>query len=137
VLRVHLGRLGAGDYLAILAYVPMDAQTEAALQTWRIRVRDARRVATCLGFGPRFQHSTGQAYKGGPNTGVFVQVTCDDPVQLQVPEHKYTFGVVKEAQARGDLEVLAERKRRLVRVHLKGDLAAGLKHLAEAVDKAV
>jgi transaldolase/glucose-6-phosphate isomerase len=137
VMRLHLGRLGAGDYLAILAYVPMNDRTEAALQGWRLRVRDARRVATCLGFGPRFQHSTGQAYKGGPNTGVFVQVTCDDPVQLPVPGHKYTFGVVKEAQARGDLQVLAERKRRLVRVHLKGDLAAGLKRLAEAVDKAV
>ena len=137
VMRLHLGRLGAGDYLAILAYVPMNDRTEAALQGWRLRIRDAKRVATCLGFGPRFQHSTGQAYKGGPNTGVFVQVTCDDPVQLPIPGHRYTFGVVKEAQARGDLEVLAERKRRLVRVHLQGDLAAGLRRLAEAVDKAV
>ena len=137
VMRAHLGRLGVGDYLAILAYVPMNERTEAALQPMRLRVRDARRVATCLGFGPRFQHSTGQAYKGGPNTGVFIQVTCDDPVQLPVPEHKYTFGIVKEAQARGDLQVLADRKRRLVRVHIKGELMSGLKRLGEAIDKAV
>ena len=88
-------------------------------------MRDAKRVATCLGFGPRFLHSTGQAYKGGPNSGVFLQVTCDDAKDLPVPGQKYTFGVVKAAQARGDFQVLAERERRALRVHLGPDVAAG------------
>src|SRR5262249_50625313 len=96
-------------------------------------IRDRKRVATCLGFGPRFLHSTGQAYKGGPNSGVFLQITCDDAVQLPVPEQKYTFGIVKAAQARGDFQVLAERKRRALRVHLPANLQAGLKRLEEMI----
>jgi transaldolase/glucose-6-phosphate isomerase len=115
----------------------MTRENEAVLQAGRMRVRDARKVATCLGFGPRFLHSTGQAYKGGPNSGVFLQVTCDDPVQLPVPGQKYTFGVVKAAQARGDFEVLAARKRRALRVHLRGPLDAALRKLREAIDRAV
>ena len=94
------------------------SNTSDALQDIRVLIRDRKRVATCLGFGPRFLHSTGQAYKGGPNTGVFLQITCDDAVDLQVPDQKYTFGVVKAAEARGDFEVLAERDRRVLRVHL-------------------
>ena len=85
--------------------------TKQALQEIRHAVRDNKHVATCLGFGPRFLHSTGQAYKGGPNTGVFLQITCDDAAQLPVPGQKYTFGIVKAAQARGDFQVLAERGR--------------------------
>ena len=111
-------RLGAGDYFAILAYVEMNAAHDATLQALRHAVRDRTRVATCLGFGPRFLHSTGQAYKGGPNSGVFLQITCDDARDLPVPGQKYTFGVVKAAQARGDSQVLAERGRRALRVHL-------------------
>ncbi|HZJ54532.1 MAG TPA: bifunctional transaldolase/phosoglucose isomerase [Myxococcaceae bacterium] len=137
VLRQHLARLGPGDYLGLLAYVTMTAENEAVLQAARIRVRDARKVATCLGFGPRFLHSTGQAYKGGPNQGVFLQVTCDDAVQLPVPGQKYSFGLVKAAQARGDFEVLAARKRRALRVHLRGPLDAALRKLREAIDQAV
>jgi transaldolase/glucose-6-phosphate isomerase len=137
VLKQHLGRLGAGDYLGLLAYVPMTRENEEVLQSARIAVRDGKKVATCLGFGPRFLHSTGQAYKGGPNSGVFLQVTCDDPVQLPVPGQKYTFGVVKAAQARGDFEVLAARKRRALRVHLRGPLDAALRKLREAIDQAV
>ena len=110
---------------------------EAALQETRHRVRDAKRVATCLGFGPRFLHSTGQAYKGGPNSGVFLQVTCDDAHDLQVPGSRFTFGVVKAAQARGDFQVLAERGRRALRVHLGPDVAAGLKALGAAVQHAL
>jgi transaldolase/glucose-6-phosphate isomerase len=94
-------------------------------------------VATCLGFGPRFLHSTGQAYKGGPNTGVFLQITCDDANDLPVPDQAYTFGIVKAAQARGDLEVLAERGRRVLRVHLGGHVSAGLTALKEAVRQAL
>ena len=100
-------------------------------------MRDAKRVATCLGFGPRFLHSTGQGYKGGPNTGVFLQITCDDAQDVPVPGQKYTFGVVKAAQARGDFQVLSERKRRALRVHLGPDVAAGLKTLDEAIKKAL
>jgi transaldolase/glucose-6-phosphate isomerase len=136
VLRAHLGRIRPGDYAALLAYVEMTAAHEAALQGIRTRLRDRYRVATCLGFGPRFLHSTGQAYKGGPNTGVFLQITCDDARDLTVPGQRYTFGVVKAAQARGDLAVLAERGRRALRVHLGADVAAGLEALGAAVGQA-
>jgi len=132
-LRAHLSRLGAGDYFALLAYIEMNADHEALLQTLRMAVRDRKHVATCLGFGPRFLHSTGQAYKGGPNSGVFLQITCDDAHDLPVPGQKYTFGVVKAAQARGDFQVLADRKRRALRVHLGSDIKAGLTKLTELV----
>ena len=129
----HLARAGAGDYVALLAYVEMTTEHEAALRGIRARIRDTRRVATCVGFGPRFQHSTGQAYKGGPNTGVFLQITCDDPVNLAVPGHRYSFGVVKEAQARSDLDVLASRGRRVLRLHVGSDVGAGLERLGAAI----
>jgi transaldolase / glucose-6-phosphate isomerase len=132
-LRAHLARLGAGDYFAVLAYVEMNAEHETLLRELRMAVRDRKRVATCLGFGPRFLHSTGQAYKGGPNSGVFLQVTCDDAQDLPVPGQKYTFGVVKAAQARGDFQVLLERKRRALRLHLGSDVKAGLNKLTEVV----
>jgi len=136
-LRSHLNRLGKGDYFALLAYLEMSEAHEKPLQAVRQRVRDRRRVATCLGFGPRFLHSTGQAYKGGPNTGVFLQVTCDDAEDLPVPGQKYTFGVVKAAQARGDFQVLVERHRRALRVHLTGGVPAGLTKLQSAIQEAV
>ena len=132
-LRAHLARLGAGDYFALLGYVEMNAEHESLLQDLRMTVRDRKRVATCLGFGPRFLHSTGQAYKGGPNSGVFLQITSDDAQDLPVPGQKYTFGVVKAAQARGDFQVLADRKRRALRVHLGSDVKAGLTKLTELV----
>jgi transaldolase/glucose-6-phosphate isomerase len=103
----------------------------------RSAVRDAKRVATCVEFGPRFLHSTGQAYKGGPNTGVFLQITCDDAVDVAIPGQTYTFGVVKAAQARGDFEVLVERNRRALRVHLGPDVAAGLETLRRAITRAL
>jgi glucose-6-phosphate isomerase len=136
-LKVHLARIKAGDYFAVLGYIQMNPEHEQCLQAVRHAVRDKKRVATCLGFGPRFLHSTGQAYKGGPNSGVFLQVTCDDPVALPVPGQKYTFGVVKAAQARGDFQVLAERGRRTLRVHLESNLKAGLATLQAAVQKAL
>jgi transaldolase / glucose-6-phosphate isomerase len=132
-LREHLNRLAAGDYFALLAFIPMNSEHEARLQDVRHAVRDKKRVATCLGFGPRFLHSTGQAYKGGPNSGVFLQVTCDNAADLPVPGQKYTFGVVKAAQARGDFQVLADRGRRALRVHLGKDVKAGLEMLASAI----
>ena len=137
ILKTHLDRAGAGDYFALLAYITMNAENEADLQTIRHAVRDKKKLATVLGFGPRFLHSTGQAYKGGPNTGVFLQITCDNGVDLSVPDQKYTFGVVKAAQARGDFAVLAERGRRALRVHLGKDVKAGLVTLQAAVNQAI
>jgi transaldolase/glucose-6-phosphate isomerase len=136
-LKAHLSRLAAGDYFAVLAYIEMNDAHEKSLQGFRHAVRDAKRVATCLGFGPRFLHSTGQAYKGGPNSGVFLQITCDDAADLPVPGQKYTFGIVKAAQARGDFQVLAERGRRALRVHLTDDVEAGLERLGAAILQAL
>jgi hypothetical protein len=136
-VAAHVDTLRSGDYFAQLAYVERNDQHRDVLQSIRVLVRDRKRVATCLGFGPRFLHSTGQVYKGGPNTGVFLQITCDDPADLPVPEQKYTFGVVKAAQARGDFAVLAGRGRRILRVHLGAHVAAGLSKLRAAVDEAL
>jgi transaldolase/glucose-6-phosphate isomerase len=136
-LKAHLGRIDAADYFAVLGYIQMNAGHQDALQKIRHAVRDKKRVATCLGFGPRFLHSTGQAYKGGPNSGVFLQITCDDAVDVPVPDQKYTFGIVKAAQARGDFQVLADRGRRALRVHLGKDVNAGLVTLFNAVQKAI
>ena len=136
-LKAHLDRLQPGDYFAMLAYIEMNEAHERALQTPRHMVRDTKHVATCLGFGPRFLHSTGQAYKGGPNTGVFLQVTCTDAADLPVPGETYTFGIVKAAQARGDFEVLAERGRRALRVHLGADVNRGLAILEIAIRAAL
>ena len=139
-LKSHFGRVHAGaksgDYVALLAYIERNEAHTQALTAMRTCIRDKTRAATCLGFGPRFQHSTGQAYKGGPNSGVFLQVTCDDLADIDVPGHSYSFGVVKAAQASGDLEVLVERGRRALRVHLK-DVDAGLAGLAHAMDAAL
>lgn len=135
-LKAHLNRLKPGDYFALLGYIEMNQAHENALQSMRTNVRDKKRVATCLGFGPRFLHSTGQAYKGGPNTGVFLQITCNDQADIPVPGQKYTFGVVKAAQARGDFQVLADRKRRALRVHLH-DVESGMKALQAALTKAL
>ena len=132
-LRAHLGRLGEHGYFAVLAYLARNEDHEGELQRIRQRVRDTRKVATCLAYGPRYLHSTGQAYKGGPNSGVFLQVTCDDAEDLPVPGQKYTFGVVKAAQARGDFKVLAARRRRALRAHLGADSMAGLRQLRELV----
>jgi transaldolase/glucose-6-phosphate isomerase len=133
VMGRHIARLGAGDYFAVLAYVEMNEEHQRLLQDVRHLVGEATGVATCLGFGPRFLHSTGQAYKGGPDSGVFLQVTSADRVDLPVPGQRYSFGVVKAAQARGDFAVLAERGRRALRVHLGPDVAAGLRELRDLV----
>jgi hypothetical protein len=115
----------------------MTEEHENAIQYFRHLVRGAKKVATCLGFGPRFQHSTGQDYKGGPNTGVFIQVTADHSRDLPVPGQKYTFGIVIAAQAAGDLTVLEQRDRRIIRVHLGSDVKGGLKKLSDAVENSL
>jgi transaldolase / glucose-6-phosphate isomerase len=136
-LKAHLSRIHADDYVALLAYIERDADHIDMLQDMRLRVGERRHVATCAEFGPRFLHSTGQAYKGGPDSGVFLQITADDAKDLPVPGQKASFGVIKAAQARGDFDVLTERGRRALRVHLKGDLASGLKMLDAAITEAL
>jgi transaldolase/glucose-6-phosphate isomerase len=137
VLKAHLARVHAGDYVALLAYIERNPPHAEALQRLRRMIRDRTRAATCLGFGPRFLHSTGQAYKGGPNSGVILQITAEGAEDLPVPGQRYSFGVVKAAQARGDFDVLAERGRRLLRVHLPANVEDGLKILAAAIEQAL
>ncbi len=136
-LRAHLSRSGDGDYVALLGYIARDKATVEALQAMRLEVREKRHVATCAEFGPRFLHSTGQAYKGGPDSGVFLQITADDAQDLPVPGQRASFGIIKAAQARGDFDVLTERGRRALRVHLKGGLKKGLATLNAALNDAL
>jgi len=136
-LKAHLNRSYAGDYVALLAYVERNSTHIEELQHMRLAVRDSRHLATCAEFGPRFLHSTGQAYKGGPDNGVFLQITSDDADDLPIPGQKASFGVIKAAQARGDFDVLTERGRRALRVHLKGDLEEGLKMLDVSIRNAL
>jgi transaldolase/glucose-6-phosphate isomerase len=136
-LKAHLERSEAGDYVALLGYIPRDESTIEALQAMRVEVLEKRHVATAAEFGPRFLHSTGQAYKGGPDSGVFLQITTDDAKDLSVPGQKASFGVIKAAQARGDFDVLTERGRRALRVHLKGGLKKGLAALNAALSQAL
>jgi glucose-6-phosphate isomerase len=133
LLEAHLLNIHDNDYFALLAFIEMNQLHEELLQAIRKQVFESHAVATCLGFGPRFLHSTGQAYKGGGNNGVFLQITSDDAFDLPVPEQQYTFGIVKAAQARGDLQVLLDRGRRALRVHLGTDVAGGLKRLQKAI----
>ncbi|MBV9393035.1 MAG: bifunctional transaldolase/phosoglucose isomerase [Methylobacteriaceae bacterium] len=137
-VKAHLDRAGAGDYVALLAYIQRDAAHIATLRELRTAIRDARHVATCVGFGPRFLHSTGQAYKGGPNTGVFLQITTAHPDALAIPGYRADFGIVEAAQARGDMGVLVERNRRVMRIHFAdGNVDGGLKQLSGAIARAL
>ncbi|MGL5168311.1 MAG: bifunctional transaldolase/phosoglucose isomerase [Afipia sp.] len=136
-VKAHLARIKPSDYTATLAYLDRDEANIAAVQNIRMAIRDSKHVATCVGFGPRFLHSTGQAYKGGPNTGVIIQITADHTTDLDVPGQKISFGVIEAAQARGDFDVLAERGRRALRLHVKGDVATGLAAIAAAVQGAL
>lgn len=137
VLAAHLARLVPGDYFALLAFLEMSDANRLPLDRLRHRVRDRARVAASLGFGPRFLHSTGQAHKGGPDSGLFLQVTADPRRDLPVPGQRLTFGQVLAAQARGDFEVLRARGRRALRVHLAADPVAGLERLDAAVARAL
>ena len=136
-IKAHLSRSGHGDYVALLAYIERDKALIDTLQKMRLAVRDHRHLATCAEFGPRFLHSTGQAYKGGPDSGVFLQITADDADDLPVPGQKASFGIIKAAQARGDFDVLTERGRRALRVHLKGELGPALAALDAAISAAL
>ena len=131
-----LGSIGPGDYFAILAYLPPTADVRTALDDLRTMVRERLGVATTLGFGPRFLHSTGQLHKGGPPSGVFLQVTADPAEDLAIPGWTETFGTLVTAQALGDLESLQRRERRALRVHLR-DVTGGLADLAGLVNRAL
>ena len=130
-LKAFLSRITENDYFALLGYIEMDSANEKLLQEIRHKVLEKYKVATCLGFGPRFLHSTGQGYKGGANNGVFLQITSDDAEDMLVPDQKYTFGVVKSAQSRGDFQVLLDRKKRALRIHLSANVKADLKKLCD------
>jgi transaldolase/glucose-6-phosphate isomerase len=136
-LRAHMDRLSPGDYFAILAYLPMNKFDDELLQGLRTKVLRKKKVATCVEFGPRFLHSTGQAYKGGPNSGVFLQITSVDASDLPVPGHAYTFGVVKAAEARGDFTVLSKRRRRAMRVHFRRNPKESLEAFREEMERAI
>lgn len=132
-LEAHLLHIEENDYFAVLGYIEMNEENEMILQALREKVLESNPAATCLGFGPRFLHSTGQAYKGGPNSGVFLQITADDEADLAVPGQKYSFGVVKAAQARGDFQVLIDRGRRALRVHIGADVKGDLQKLIKLI----
>ena len=133
LIESHLARLDASDYLGLLAYLHRNESNAGRLNAIRHRVRQARGVATCVGFGPRFLHSTGQAYKGGANTGVFLQLTASPEKDAHIPGRACTFGVITAAQSHGDFEVMAKRGRRILRIHLGMDAAAGLARLEQII----
>src|SRR5213080_4679309 len=114
-----LGQVRPGDYLALLAYIAPDEEHDRALNSIRLAIRDKHRVATTIGYGPRYLHSTGQLHKGGPNTGVFVQIVGDDVKDLEIPGERFSFGVLKQAQALGDFQALRNHGRRVLRVQLR------------------
>jgi transaldolase/glucose-6-phosphate isomerase len=132
-IHAHLATLTPGDYFAFCAYFLRTEKRDGALARMRVAVRDRERNATTVGYGPRFLHSTGQLHKGGPNNGVFLQLTADSPQDLPVPGETYSFATLRNAQALGDLQVLRRRGRRALRVHLGADVDAGLSALAETL----
>lgn len=136
-LRAHLQRLKVNDYFNISAFIDMSNENINLIQKFRILIRNNKKVATCLGFGPRFLHSTGQLYNGGPNSGVFLQITTDHKNDIPIPNHKYTFGTVITAQAQAYFTVLGKRSRRVLRVHIDKNLKDGLTQLNELIAKAL
>nr|MBA3242641.1 bifunctional transaldolase/phosoglucose isomerase [Acidobacteriota bacterium] len=136
-LKAHLARAGAGDYIAMLNYIEETPEHEQLIQHIRTHLRDATRCATTTGYGPRFLHSTGQLHKGGPDTGVFLQITAEDTRDLEIPGEPYTFSTLKQAQALGDFRSLATRGRRAIRVELGKDVLAGLNRLHELIGEAL
>ncbi|HZI18441.1 MAG TPA: bifunctional transaldolase/phosoglucose isomerase [Pyrinomonadaceae bacterium] len=136
-LKAHLSQAGPGDYIALLDYVEETKKHEELIQKIRTHLRDATRCATTTGYGPRFLHSTGQLHKGGPPSGVFLQLTAQDSRDVEIPGEPYTFGTLKQAQALGDFRSLSTRGRRALRVDLGGDVAAGLRRLHDVVREAI
>jgi hypothetical protein len=125
---------GPGRYLAIMAYIRQTPEVNAALDSLRLKVMERYGVATTFGYGPRFLHSTGQLHKGGPGSGMFLQLTADHQVDSPIPGEPYTFGVLADAQAVGDLEALQAAGRSVARVHLGSRGEAGILGLAAELD---
>jgi transaldolase/glucose-6-phosphate isomerase len=137
LVAAHVTRLQSGDYFAMNVYVERTDAVHAIFDRIRTKIRGTKHVATTLGYGPRFLHSTGQLHKGGPNSGVFIQVTCDDAEDLAIPDEPYSFSVLKAAQALGDLQSLTSRQRRVIRVHVGSDVLKGLTRLEQAIEAAL
>ncbi len=137
VLREFLARAAADDYVALQAYIAPGQAVWDELQAIRLRLRDGLRLATTVGYGPRYLHSTGQLHKGGANKGLFLQLLGHDPDDVQIPGQPYSFSVLKRAQARGDLSALRAHGCRALRVCLGDDVPAGLARLAELVAAAL
>jgi hypothetical protein len=135
IVKQHLSVVTADDYIALLAYIQETPAHEDLLQEIRTLFRDRFHVATTTGYGPRFLHSTGQLHKGGPGSGVFIQLTCDALNDLEIPGEPYTFGILRQAQALGDFSSLAAHDRRALRVHLGGAVADGLTELLRIVNE--
>jgi glucose-6-phosphate isomerase len=133
VLAQHIAKAGRADYVALLVYVEELPEIDAALQTLRTTLRDVTGCAVTSGYGPRYLHSTGQLHKGGPDTGVFLQITASDKTDFEVPQAPYSFSVLKQAQAQGDLEALLAHGRRAIRVDLGNDIPGGIQRLTELV----
>jgi hypothetical protein len=136
LLAAQINSTRQGDYFAILAYLPSTTEVNDALEDIRRRLRHATRRAVTVGYGPRYLHSTGQLHKGGPNNGIFFQITRDDPRDVAIPGEPYSFSILKAAQAAGDLEALRSKERRALRLHISGDLVQGLNVIQEAVEEA-
>jgi glucose-6-phosphate isomerase len=131
-IQALLGQVRVGDYVALLAFITPNAEHDRALDAIRLAIRDKYQVATTVGYGPRYLHSTGQLHKGGPNTGVFLELVGDDPDDLPIPGEKFTFGVLKQAQALGDFQALRNHGRRVLRVQVR-DVAQGLMKIGQSV----
>jgi transaldolase/glucose-6-phosphate isomerase len=136
-VAAHLSRVRTGDYVAINAYLERTPAVHEVLQHIRAAIRDAKRVSTTLGYGPRFLHSTGQLHKGGPDSGIFFQITADQKEDLDIPDEPYSFGILVAAQALGDMKSLCTRNRRVIRLHLGGDVAACLRRVLQAIEEAL
>ncbi|MBI4341196.1 MAG: hypothetical protein HY598_02820 [Candidatus Omnitrophica bacterium] len=125
------------DYLAVLSFLPRTEALDGAVHALRVVLAERLPNATMIGFGPRYLHSTGQLFKGGPASGIFLLLTADDPVDLPIPGEAFGFSILKHAQALGDFQAMQEKGRRLLRVHLRGDLEAGLQRLQQAIREAL
>src|SRR5439155_8993858 len=136
-LKAFFGTVRPGDYVALLAYIPSTGEQEELLQDARVAIRDTLHAATTFGYGPRFLHSTGQLHKGGPNKGVFMQITADPKRDLPIPGQPFSFGTLIRAQSMGDLQSLQKHGRRAIRLHIRGDLSEGVEHIREAIKEAV
>ncbi|MEO8395156.1 MAG: transaldolase, partial [Chloroflexota bacterium] len=136
LIAAQLNASQAGDYFALLAYLPAGEEVDAKLEEIRRRLRHVTRRAVTLGYGPRYLHSTGQLHKGGPNNGIFIQITSANAVDISIPDAPYTFGVLEAAQAAGDLEALQAKGRRALRLHIDGTVLDGLQKLQDAIDLA-